>query len=153
MALRSKRLEVISNLKALQEKNALEVLGLSQRKLNDIQTQIDSLKNYRRDYHNKLLQLGTEGNDVAKIQEFRSFMDKLDKAIAGQEQVKRTLEKEVAQRKQDWELKYQNSRSIEKIHAGALKTEQHQAEKREQKQQDESAARMGRSSSFGINGA
>ncbi|MFA5982715.1 MAG: flagellar export protein FliJ [Methylococcaceae bacterium] len=150
MTKRSKRIETIVNLKALQEKNALEVLGISQRKLQEMHVQIESLKNYRIEYQKKLAQLNFEGNYISRLLEFRSFLDKLDKAIAGQEQAAGNLKAECDKRKQEWEIKLQDCKSLQKVYLAAAKIELKHEEKREQRLQDESSARIGGGAGFGI---
>jgi flagellar FliJ protein len=85
MIKKSQRIKTIVEIKAAQEKNSLEALGASQRKLLATQAQIESLRKYRQEYQAKFNQQGGTGISVVQLLEFRSFMDKLDKAIAGQE--------------------------------------------------------------------
>ena len=87
MMKKSQRIKTIVEIKATQEKNTLEALGASQRKLLATQAQVESLRKYRQEYQDRFNQLGSAGINVAQLLEFRSFMDKLDKAIAGQEHV------------------------------------------------------------------
>jgi flagellar FliJ protein len=58
---KSQRIKVIVDIKAAQEKNALEVLGATQRKLLTLQVQVEGLRNYRKEYQDRFEQLGVKG--------------------------------------------------------------------------------------------
>ena len=86
MMKKSQRIKTMVEIKAAQEKSTLEALGASQRKLLATQAQVESLRKYRQEYQDKFNQLGERGHQSCPVAGIRSFMDKLDKAIAGQEQ-------------------------------------------------------------------
>jgi flagellar protein FliJ len=142
---KSQRIKTLVDLKAAQEKESLEAVGAAQRKMLGLQAQVDNLKQYRKDYQNKFNQLGSSGANVGQLLEFRSFMDKLDKAIAGQEQALDQSKADLAIKRKHWEITHHRTKSLKKIHQGAIKTELKQESKYEQLEQDERAARLGRS--------
>jgi flagellar protein FliJ len=144
MTKKSQRIKTIVDLKAAQEQDSLEALGASQRKLMTMQAQVDNLKKYRQDYQDKFNRLGTAGANVGQLLEFRSFMDKLDKAIAGQEQSLDQSKAELATKRKIWESMHHRTKSLKKIYQTALKTELQQESKSEQLEQDERASRLGR---------
>lgn len=141
---KSQRIKTIVDLKAAQEQDSLEALGVSQRKLMTLQTQVDGLKNYRQDYQDKFNRLGQAGTHVGQLMEFRSFMAKLDQAIAGQEYSLDQGKADVANKRKIWESMHQRTQSLQKIYQSALKTEQKQESKAEQLEQDERASRLGK---------
>ncbi len=141
---KSQRIKTIVDLKAAQEQDSLEALGVSQRKLMTLQTQVDGLKNYRQDYQDKFNRLGQGGANVGQLMEFRSFMAKLDQAITGQEYSLDQGKAEVANKRKIWESLHQRTQSLQKIYQTALKTEQNQESKAEQLEQDERASRLGK---------
>jgi len=141
---KSQRIKTIVDLKAAQEQDSLEALGISQRKLITLQTQVDGLKNYRQDYQDKFNRLGQEGANVGQLMEFRSFMAKLDQAIAGQEYSLDQGKADMANKRKIWESLHQRTQSLQKIYQAALKTEQKQESKAEQLEQDERASRLGK---------
>jgi flagellar protein FliJ len=147
---KSNRLKTIVDLKAAQEQDSLEALGASQRKLIAMQAQVDNLKKYRQDYQDKFNQLGSVGANVSQILEFRSFMDKLDKAIAGQEHALDQSKTELAMKRKTWEGMHHRTKSLDKIYQTALKTESKQENKFEQSEQDERASRLGRNNSANL---
>lgn len=145
MTKKSQRIKTIVDLKAAQEQDSLEALGVSQRKLTAMQTQVDSLKKYRQDYQEKFNRLGNAGANVGQLLEFRSFMDKLDKAIAGQEYALDQSKADLATKKKIWENLHHRTQSLQKIYQAALKEELKLEYKAEQSEQDERSSRLGRS--------
>jgi flagellar protein FliJ len=147
MMKKSQRIKTIVEIKAAQEKNALEALGASQRKLQEMQAQIESLKKYRQEYQDRFNQLGCAGIGAGQLLEFRSFMDKLDKAIAGQESSLSECETDLMTKRKIWEGMHHRTQSLQKVCDSALATEIKQEDKLEQLAQDERASRSGRNSS------
>jgi len=150
---KSQRIKTIVDIKANQEKSALEVLGAVQRKHQGMQAQVEGLRNYRREYQDRFDQLGVKGVNVAQLLEFRSFIDKLDKAIIGQEQMLDSIEAEVKAKRKIWEELHHKTQSLQKVCDSALKIEMKQEAKREQQEQDERASRIGRNNSSGMGNA
>jgi flagellar FliJ protein len=142
---KSQRIKTLVDLKAAQEKESLEAVGAAQRKMLGLQAQVDNLKKYRKDYQDKFNQLGSAGANVGQLLEFRSFMDKLDKAIAGQEQALEQSKSELAAKRKLWEITHHRGKSLKKIHQAAITAELKRANQFEQQEQDERAARLGRS--------
>jgi len=144
MIKKSQRIKTIVDLKATQEKNALEALGTSQRKLLATQAQVESLRKYRQEYQDRFTKLGGAGVRVAQLQEFRSFIDKLDKAIAGQEQALSACETDLIMKRKIWEGLHHRTQSLQKVCDTALAAETRQEDKREQLEQDERVSRSAR---------
>jgi flagellar protein FliJ len=142
---KSQRLKTIVDLKATQEQESLEAVGAAQRKMLAMQAQVEHLKKYRQDYQNKFHQMGCAGANVGQLLEFRSFMDKLDQAIAGQEQALDQSKTELAMKRKVWEGMHHRTKSLKKIHQTAIKAELKQESKSEQLEQDERASRLNRS--------
>lgn len=145
MIKKSQRIKTIVEIKAAQEKNSLEALGASQRKLLATQAQIESLRKYRQEYQAKFNQQGGTGISVVQLLEFRSFMDKLDKAIAGQEHALGECETDLMTKRKIWEGLHHRTQSLQKVCNSALSAELKQESKLEQLAQDERASRSGRS--------
>jgi len=92
---KSLRIKSIVEIKAAQEKNALEVMGGIQKRRFEMQAQIEGLNVYRKEYQDRFDLLGAKGVNVAQLLEFRSFIDKLDMAILGQERVLNSIDVEL----------------------------------------------------------
>jgi flagellar FliJ protein len=150
---KSQRIKVIVDIKAAQEKNALEMLGATQRKLLTLQVQVEGLRNYRKEYQDRFEQLGVKGVNVAQFLEFRSFIDKLEKAIMGQEHMLSSIQAECDAKRKTWQELHQKTQSLEKVFETAMVAETKQEAKREQREQDERASRIGRNNSSGTGNA
>jgi len=150
---KSQRIKTIVEIKATQEKKALEVLGAVQRKLQSMQAQVEGLRSYRKEYQDRFDLLGVKGVNVSQLLEFRSFIDKLDKAIIGQEQMLSSIEAEVETKRKIWEDLHHKTQSLQKVCDSALVVEMKQEAKREQQEQDERASRIGRNNSNGMGNA
>lgn len=153
MTKRSQRIKTIVDIKATQEKDTLEALGASQRKLSAMQAQVDSLRKYQQEYRDSFNRLGHAGTRVAQLLEFRSFMDKLDKAIAGQEHFLDACAIDLMAKRKTWEGMHHRTQSLQKVYNSALTAEIKQESKLEQLEQDERASRSGRNSSGGTGNA
>jgi len=138
---RSQRIKTIVEIKATQEKSALEALGASQRKLSATQAQVESLRKYRQEYQDRFNQRGGMGASVLQLLEFRSFMDKLDKAIAGQENSLSECETDLMTKRKIWESMHHRTQSLQKVCNSALAAEIKQEGKLEQLEQDERVSR------------
>lgn len=144
MMKKSQRIKTIVEIKAIQERNTLEALGASQRKLLAMQEQLESLRKYRQEYQHRFNQLGGAGINVGQMLEFRSFMDKLDKAIVGQEQAVSECETDLMTKRKIWEGLHHRTQSLQKVCNSALAAEMKQESRREQSEQDERVCRSGK---------
>ena len=141
MKKKSQRIKSIIELKSIEEQKALTVFGESQKKLQSLQEQMKGLKSYRQEYLDKYKALGSNGTNIKQLLEFRSFMDKLDKAMVGQIESIKTMEAELARYKKDWEKLYYHIKNLQKICDAALADEINLADKKEQKELDEMVSR------------
>lgn len=141
---RSQRLKVIVDLNAESEKKALQELGLAQTKKRELQTQLENLKQYRQEYNSQYQSISEAGVNISKLLEFRSFISKLDKVIADQEQAISALEGELILLRKTWERQHQKTKSLQKVCDSAKAEELKKEHKREQNEQDERATRSGR---------
>ena len=150
MIKKSQRIKTIVDIKATQEKKTLEALGTSQQKLLAAQDQMENLRKYRQEYQDKFNQLGGAGISVVQFLEFKAFMDKLDRAIAGQEHSLSECETDLMTKRKIWEGMHHRTQSLQKACNSALAEEIKQGDKIEQLAQDERASRSGRNSSCGM---
>lgn len=148
---RSKRLQTIIDLYALQEKEALQALGRCQQQLQEQQTQLEHLKVYRNEYQSKLAERQQAGMNVSQLLELRAFAEKLDKAIEGQQQAVFLNERDVQRAQAKWEESHQRTKSMDRLREIAVADELKQEDKREQSEQDARATRSARKD--GLNNA
>jgi flagellar FliJ protein len=74
--------------------------------------------------------------------EFRSFMDKLDKAIKGQELSLQGSRADFQAKKRNWENRHSQTMSLQKVCDAAVVAEKKRDDKVEQGEQDEWASRF-----------
>lgn len=141
---KSQRLQVIVGLNAEHEKKALEEMGKWQRKKNNVQTQLDSLKQYQQEYSDKYQALSQSAISINQLLEFRAFTSKISKAIEEQETTFAEISDKVASVRKSWERQYQKTQSLKKVCGSALSEEMKLEDKREQKEQDDRSSRTGR---------
>ncbi len=142
MKKKSQRIKAIVDIKEMQEKKALEVLGAAQRKLMTMQAQVDGLITYRQEYRNRFNQLGASGSSISNLLEFRAFMDKLDKAIVEQEMTLVEYQAEVLMKRALWQDLHHRTQSLQKVCDSALSEELKSEYKQEQLAQDEHSSRL-----------
>ena len=141
---KSQRIKTIVELKENQEKKALEELGKSQTKRQEMLAQLENLQQYRREYLDKYKALGDAGLSAKRIMDYRAFISKIDKAIVDQQRTLESAENELARSRKMWESANQKTASLKKVHDVALEDEAKYEAKQEQNDQDERASRIGR---------
>ncbi len=138
---KSQRLQVLVDLKSNQEKKYLDALGMAQSKKQQKEAQLKNLKDYQQDYLQQHEQTLKKGLSVIKLMEFRAFMEKMDKAIAGEEQSLIHIAQEIADLRKNWEVAHITTKNMQKVQNNAHMHELKAAEKKEQLEQDERAGR------------
>jgi flagellar protein FliJ len=141
---KSQRIKTLVELKSEQEKNALKVLGISQRKLTDIEIQVENLKKYRQEYQDNFNRIGSGGVKIAQLLEFRSFIEKLDQAINGQEHALRLCKEELLLKRKAWENIHHKTNGLQKVFDSSIALETKLKNSLEQKDLDERSSRSGR---------
>ena len=146
---KSQRLRTVVEIKETQEQNKLEMLGECQRKHLAKQTQLENLIQYRQEYMEKYKEFAGNGVSVKQLLEYRAFIDKLDKAIAKEQQSLEVSAKELVEKRKNWEISHQQTISMQKAHDSALAGELKIVEKQEQVELDDRASRGGRNDGTG----
>lgn len=144
-----RRLEVIIDLYRRQEKQALEVLGNSQRQYQDMVQKLSSLEQYRNEYEQRGMGQEKQQFSSHDLLEFRAFLNKLDQAINDQKQLIQQQNEKVALDRQQWQLKHQKTESLLKLDEKAQIEALKQIEKNEQREQDSRSSRSGNNSGMG----
>lgn len=140
---RLKRLEPIKELAETREKHAAQAYGQSQQKLEAAHKGLNNLTAFRENYSARFNQSGNQGLGVRRLQEYRAFLDKINKAIADQELQLQYAERDLEAKKHAWEEAHGRvlgmQTVVDKLRTEALKLEQ----KREQNEYDDRASRRG----------
>lgn len=117
-------------------------LGAATNAVGEAQQKLDMLFSYREDYEQKLYARGSSGMSPMAYQNYLAFMQKLDVAINGQQDVINLAQSRVEQARQAWQQAEMKRMSYQALQKRAnLQLLQKEA-KRDQKAMDEHAARQ-----------
>lgn len=100
------------------------------------------LQRYRDEYATRFQAKMAQGLSPAGYRNFQAFIDKLDAAITGQQQVVQEAENGVAREKGSWQASERKRMSFDTLADRATKKEQRREGRKDQKLNDEHAARQ-----------
>jgi flagellar protein FliJ len=139
----SKNLPINTLIELAQEEldAATKRLGKLQQERNDVETQLNSLVNYRDEYHARFTASAQQGTTAQTLRNFQAFVDTLDAAINQQRAMLVIADQRIEQAKPEWRAKKQKVGSYEILAARGEAVLAKQAARVEQRQADEFAAR------------
>lgn len=120
---------------------AAQRLGRAQREHSDLQRQLDSLVQYRNEYHAGFSSTAQAGMSAGNLLNFQAFIGTLDQAIEKQRQLLDAATKRVEVAKPEWQRQKQKLGSYEVLQSRAEATHARTLARREQRDADEHAAR------------
>lgn len=139
--LRSKRFQPIQEIVASAADELSRPMVEASRRVADLERQLEQLKAYRDEYAGAACS-GADAIDAVKLQNFRSFLDKLD-FTQRQHVVKlEAARAEYEKRRLQWSQKRIEVQSLDRAIQRFRVQEQHAAEQREQREGDDAAMRM-----------
>ena len=121
---------------------AAQRLGRMQRERNDVEAQLNSLIQYRDEYHARFTATAQSGMPAGNMRNFQAFIDTLDAAIDQQRKLLVTATARVEAAKPEWQRQKQKLGSFEVLQARGETVEAKQTARREQRDADEHAARI-----------
>ncbi|RLW66638.1 MAG: flagellar export protein FliJ, partial [gamma proteobacterium symbiont of Stewartia floridana] len=83
----SKRLKPVQRFAHSKEQNAARSMGQARKNLEQEEAKLKQLKQYHQEYLERFEQMAREGMTSTQLQEYRTFLAKLDEAINQQQQV------------------------------------------------------------------
>ncbi|SMP71344.1 flagellar export protein FliJ [Noviherbaspirillum suwonense] len=116
-------------------------LGRAVRAVEEAKQKLDLLSGYRDDYAQRFQNTMATGFTPMAYRNFQGFMDKLDQAINGQQQLVRDAEWRVEQERGAWRESERKRISYDALATRARTAADQKIAKRDQKQTDEQAAR------------
>lgn len=134
---RSKRMNPVLRVAEHREKDAARRLGQTQQRLQQQQARLRELIGYRDEYNLKFQQTCGAGVDVKQLQEYRMFLARLNDAIAQQQRVLASVQREVEQARTGWLRTRSRSQALDKVRDRFIDAERQEAERREQADSDE----------------
>ena len=141
MTNKSKRLQLLVALHERREQEALLAMGRSEQKLLEQMTQLGNLQKYRQEYDVNQAERQKSAMSIDRFLESRAFVEKLDKAIVGQQSAVTAQEQDLRMARSSWEESRQRTKSLRKLSERALAEGIKIESKREQLEQDDRAAR------------
>ena len=139
--MKSKRFEPIREIASSSADDLSRAMAEAARKVAEIERQIQQLQTYRDDYMRKSGQ-GTAAVDAVKLQNYRSFLDRLGDALRQQMKSLELARVEYEKRRSAWSAKRIEAESLGRAVERFRKEEQHVADRREQREVDDSAQRI-----------
>jgi flagellar FliJ protein len=121
---------------------AAQRLGRMQRERNDVEAQLNSLIQYRDEYHARFTATAQSGMPAGNMRNFQAFIDTLDAAIDQQRKLLVTATARVEAAKPEWQRQKQKLGSFEVLQARGEAVEAKQTARREQRDADEHSARI-----------
>jgi flagellar protein FliJ len=139
--MRSKRFEPIKELASNAAKDLSRSMGEAAKRVAELERQFEQLQTFRSEYVNKSTVAGG-AMDAVKLQNFRSFVDRLGEAIRQHVTKLDAARVEYDRRRQVWSEKRVQAESLGRAIERFRKDEQHTADRREQRDSDEAAMRI-----------
>ena len=137
---KSKRFEPIQEIASTSAKDLSRVMGEAGRKVADLERQIQQLQSYRDEYVRNSGQ-GAVVIDAVKLQNYRTFLDRLGDALRQQTKALEIARAEYEKRRAAWSEKRIEAESLGRAMDRFRKEEQHAADRREQREGDDAALR------------
>ena len=138
---KSKRFEPIQEIASTKAEGLSRAMGEAARKVADLERQLEQLQAYRDEYvRNSTQSSGTM--DAVKLQNYRSFLDRLGEAMRQHAQSLQLAHEELDKRRAQWSEKRIEAESLSRVVDRFRKEEQHAADRREQREGDDAAMRV-----------
>ena len=138
--MKSKRFEPIQEIASTEAVDLSRAMGEAGRKVADIESQLEQLKTYRDEYVRNSTQ-SAAAMDAVKLQNYRSFLDRLGEALRQHMKSLETARAEYERRRALWSEKRVEAESLSRVVDRFRKEEQHVADRREQREGDDAAVR------------
>jgi flagellar FliJ protein len=139
--MKSKRFEPIQEIASTSAKDLSRAMGEAGRKVADLERKLQQLQSYRDEYTKSSANSGAS-MDAVKLQNYRSFLDRLGEALRQQlkslEHARADYEKKRAQ----WSEKRVEAESLGRVVERFRKEERQALDQREQREGDDAAMRV-----------
>ena len=139
--MKSKRFEPIREIASTSAKDLSRIMGEAGRKVTELERQLEQLQAYRDEYVRNSTQ--TNGTmDAVKLQNYRSFLDRLGEALNQHHKSLDNARKEFEKRRAQWSEKRIEAESLHRVVDRFRQEERHAADRREQREGDDAAMRL-----------
>jgi flagellar protein FliJ len=141
LIMKSKRFAPIHEIASISARDSSRAMEEAARKVTDLERQLQQLQTYREEYVSNSMQAGG-AIDAVKLQNYRSFLDRLGEAMRQHQKNLETARTEYERRRGVWSEKRIEAESLARVVQRFKKEEQHAADAREQRDGDEVAMRL-----------
>jgi flagellar export protein FliJ len=145
--MKSKRFEPIREIASTSARDLSRAMGEAARKVADLERQFEQLQSYRDEYERN--SQSPAAIDAVKLQNYRSFLDRLGEALRQHLKNLDTARAEYERRRALWSEKRIEAESLSRVVDRFRKEEQHAADRREQHEGDEAAMRISLAAAIG----
>jgi flagellar protein FliJ len=139
--MKSKRFEPIQEIASTSAKDLSRAMGEAGRQVAELERKLQQLQNYRDEYTKNSSQSGSS-MDAVKLQNYRSFLDRLGDAMRQQQKLLEHARAEYEKKRADWSEKRVEAESLGRVVERFRKEEQRAVDQREQREGDEAAMRL-----------
>ena len=136
---RSERLDPVRKVAGMDEQDASRELAHSQQVLAEQEGRLEQLRNYRDEYRRMLSGGGGQAVDPRRLRDQRAFLARLDEVIDQQEQVVQKSLEQYEQQRSGWVEARSRVNALGQAADRYRRDEQRQADRREQREQDDLA--------------
>ena len=141
-------LDTLIELASSASDEAARRLGNAIRATDKAEKKLELLQKYRNEYSERFQVKMVQGVSPMGYRNFQAFIEKLDEAIAGQQKLVKEAENGVTREKVGWQATERKRLSYNTLASRATREEQHLENKKDQKLNDEHAARQGQFKRF-----
>jgi flagellar export protein FliJ len=138
---KSERFQPIKQLIEARKLEAAKALGRSNQRLEEQEQRLRDLQQYQKEYSLYYQQCGQSGLTAAKLQDLQRFLHNLKQAVVQQQQLVEMTRRECDHKRKQLQLAHSKSMAMGKVIERFRSDEDYQAERREQKENDEMALR------------
>jgi flagellar protein FliJ len=135
-------LDTLIELATRQSDEAAQRLGDAIKACQDTEQKLNLLLQYREEYESRFKAGLNSGMTASGYRNFQLFLDKLDTAIAGQEQIVHDAKRRMVAERGVWQSCEKKRISFDTLATRTQQTEQRKENRREQKLMDEFATRQ-----------
>jgi flagellar FliJ protein len=137
----SRRFKPIQKLASHKERKAAAALGESLKQRQAAQQRLDELREYHGEYLQRFASATRAGVSSRQIMEYQVFINKLEVAIAQQEEIVSRSQQDCDSSKAQWRGRYSKSKAVEHVIERMHQAERKDQERKEQAESDEHAQR------------
>jgi len=136
---KSERLKPVVRVAESRERDAAKALGDCQRVLSEREVSLSELLSYRDEYRRRFQEAGSGGLNGSSLQDYRSFLNRLDGAIRQQRHLTEAARCAYEQQKRIWHEKWNRTKVLDKVVDRYRQQEAHMEARREQGEHDDRA--------------